>query len=80
MSHGRLASRLSCKARKALTLIIICKLFNDKLFHTFLAYTVVGTIDFYHFILLSLTWALPGGHQVSTKQNQLASFSPTLFI
>ena len=33
-----------------------------------------GTIDFYHFIPLSLALTLPGGHKVSAKQNVLASF------
>ena len=36
---------------------------------------LTGTIDFYHFILLSLTLTLPGGHKVSAKRNLLASFS-----
>ena len=41
---------------------------------------LIGTIYFYHVRLLSLTLTLPGGHNVSAKQNLLASFSPTLFI
>ena len=40
---------------------------------------LIGTIDFYHFMPLSLTLTLPGAHKVSTKQILLASFSPTLF-
>ena len=40
----------------------------------------IGTIDFYHFIPLSLTLNLPWNHKVSMKQNLLASVSPTLFI
>ena len=40
----------------------------------------LGTIDFNHFIPLSLTLTLPGGHKVSAKQNLLASFSCLLFI
>ena len=40
----------------------------------------ICTINFYHFIPLSLTLTLPGGHKVSTKQNLLASFSRTLFV
>ena len=41
---------------------------------------LIGTMDFCHFIPLSLTLTLPGGHKVSTKQNLLASFSWPLFI
>ena len=44
------------------------------------SYLPIGTIDFYHFILLLLTLTLPGGHKDSAKQNLLASFSRTLFI
>ena len=40
----------------------------------------IGTIDFYHFIPLSLTLTLAGGRKVSTKQNLLASFSETFFV
>ena len=40
----------------------------------------IGNVDFYHFVLLSLTLILPGGHKVSAKQNMLASFSPTFFF
>ena len=39
----------------------------------------IGNIDFYHFIPLSLTLTLCGGHKVNTVQNLLASFSHTLF-
>ena len=46
----------------------------------FIPAMLIGTIDFYQFILFSLTLALPGGHMVSAKQNLLASCSPTLFI
>ena len=35
---------------------------------------LIGTIDFYHFVPLSLTLTLPGGDKVSAKQNLLASF------
>ena len=38
----------------------------------------IGTINVYHFVLLSLT--LPGGHKVSTEQNLLASFFFFLFF
>ena len=38
-----------------------------------------GTIDFCHFIPLSLTLTLPGPHKVSIKQNVVASFSLSLF-
>ena len=37
---------------------------------------LVGTIDFYHYIPLSLTLTLPGGHKVNAKQNLWASFLP----
>ena len=37
----------------------------------------IGTIDFNHFIPVTLT--LSGGHKVNAKQNQLAWFSCTLF-
>ena len=37
----------------------------------------IGTYGFYHFIPLSVTLTLAGGHKVSTKQNLLASFSYT---
>ena len=32
----------------------------------------IGTIDFYHFIPLSVALTLAGGHKVSAKQNLLA--------
>ena len=41
---------------------------------------LIGTIDFYHLIPLSLTLTLPGGHKVSAKQNLLASYSRTVLI
>ena len=41
---------------------------------------LVGTIDSHHFILLSLTFILSGGHKVRAKQSLLASVSQTLFI
>ena len=41
---------------------------------------VAGTIDFYHFILLSLTLTLAGGHKISAKQNLLASVSHILLL
>ena len=37
-----------------------------------------GTIDFFHFVPLSLTLTLPGGRKFSAKRNILASFSHTL--
>ena len=40
---------------------------------------LIGNIDFYHFIPLSLTLTLLGGHKVSAKQNLLAAFSGCLF-
>ena len=41
---------------------------------------LIGAVDFYHFIPLSLTLTLPGGHTVCENWNLLASFSPKLFI
>ena len=46
----------------------------------FLPAMLIGTIDFKHFVLLSLTLTLPGGLKVSAMQNLLASFSHTLLI
>ena len=46
----------------------------------FIPAMLIGTIDFNHFILLSLILTLPAGHKVIAKQNLLASFSTTLFI
>ena len=46
----------------------------------FIPAMLIGTIDFYCFMRLTLTLSLPAGHKVSTKQNLLASFSPTFFI
>ena len=44
----------------------------------FIPAMLIRTIDFCHFILPSLTFTLPGGHKVSTKQNPFTSFSCTL--
>ena len=41
---------------------------------------LIGTIDFYGHIPLSLTSTLPWGHKVGAKQNLLASFSGTFFF
>ena len=41
---------------------------------------LIGNIDFHQVILPSLAWTLSGGHKVGTKQNLLASFSPTPFV
>ena len=46
----------------------------------FIPAMLAGTIDLYHFILLSLTLTLAGGHKISIKQNLLASFSHILSI
>ena len=49
----------------------------------FIPAMLTGTIDFYHFIPLSLTLTLSWGHKVSAKQDLLALFSlfsPTLFF
>ena len=40
---------------------------------------LIGTIDFYHFIPLSVTLTMAGGHTVCAKQNMLALLSHTLF-
>ena len=45
----------------------------------FIPAMLIVTIDFYHFIPLSLTLTSPTCHKVSAKQNLLASFSHTLF-
>ena len=44
----------------------------------FIPAMLIGTTDFYHIILLSVTLTLAWGCKVSTKQNLLASFSRTL--
>ena len=49
---------------------------STKVLHTCDAYTFIGTIDFYHFILLSLNLTLPVGHLVKAKQNLLLHFLP----
>ena len=72
MSRVRSTGRFAC-----LTLDITCKLFNQ---FFFIAAMLIGTIDFYHFVPLSLILILPGGHKVNAKQNLLSSFSQTLFI
>ena len=41
---------------------------------------LIGTIDFCHFISLSLTLTFLWGHRVSAKQNLLASFSWTFHL
>ena len=46
--------------------------------NVFIPAQLIGTIDFYHFMPLSLTLS-QGGHKVSAKQNLFASFSPTFF-
>ena len=71
VSRVRLAGCLDMA--KDLTLDISQKLFNQ----TFIPAMLVGTIDLYHFVLLSLSLTLSGGHKVSVKQNLLASFSHT---
>ena len=48
--------------------------------NVFIPALLIGTIDFCHFIPLSLTLSLPGAHKGSMKQNLLGSFSPTLCI
>ena len=46
----------------------------------FILVMLIGTMDFYHFVPLYVILTLPGSHNVSTKQNLLASFYHTLFI
>ena len=35
---------------------------------------LLGTIDFYHFVPLSMTLTFAEGHKVSANQNLMASF------
>ena len=44
----------------------------------FIPAMLIGTIDFYHLMPLSLTFR--GGHKINAKQNIMASFSPILLI
>ena len=60
------ASQLSFM-EKMLALVIIYKLSTK----FFVGAMLVGTIDFYHFLLLSLSLTLPGGLKVNAKQNLL---------
>ena len=45
----------------------------------FIPAMLIGTINFYHFIPLSLTLPFAGDHKVSTKQNLLASIFSHIF-
>ena len=49
--------------------------FQQKLFHTHHAYTVIGIIDIYHFIPLSLALTLAEVHKVSGIQKLMGLFS-----
>ena len=40
----------------------------------FIPVVLISTIDFDHFIPLSLTMILPGGHEVNAQQNPLTHF------
>ena len=62
---------------KTLLMDITRKLYNH---FFFISAMLIGTVDFYHFNLLSLTLMLPGDHKVNAKKNALASFSYALFI
>ena len=42
--------------------------------HFFTLALVIGTVNFYHFIPLSMTLTLVGGHKISAEQNLLVSF------
>ena len=75
-SSGRSDGRPSCVAIN-LTLGITHKQFNQFIF---LPAMLIRTIAFYHYVPLSLTLTLPGGHKVSAKQNVLASVFRALFI
>ena len=44
----------------------------------FIPLILIGTVDLYHFIPLSVTLTFVAGHKVSTKQDLLATFSRTL--
>ena len=68
-----LYGRPSCMA-KFLLLDMTCKLLNQ--IFSYVPYVQVQA----PFIPLLLTLTLPGGHKVSSKQNLLASFSPTLIV
>ena len=48
---------------------------------SFIPAMLIGTIDFHHFMPLSVAFnlTLAGGHKVSVKQNLLTPFSHTLF-
>ena len=39
--------------------------------NVFIPAMLIGTTDFYHFIPLSLSLTLPGGHSISTKQKPI---------
>ena len=64
MSRVCLAGKPTSYMAKALTLNITRKLFNQIFF---IRAILLGTTDFCHFVLLSLTLTLPGGHKVSAK-------------
>ena len=74
ISHVRLAGQPSCVA-KTLILDNTCRLLPN----SFVPAMLIGTIDFCHFIPLSVTVTLAGGHMVSTELNLLTSFSHAFF-
>ena len=51
----------------------MCKLFIQTFFMSVIL-ILIGTIDFYHFIPLSVTVTLAGGHKGGTKPSLLVSF------
>ena len=73
-SSGHPAGSLSCIV-ETLRLDIARKGVNQ---FFFIPAMLISTIDSYHFVPLSLTLTLPGGHRVSVMQNLLTSFSGTI--
>ena len=70
LSHSCLSSWLAEPSilAKTLTLDITCELLNVIFFTPAMH---IGSIDFNHFVPLSLTLTFPGGHKVSGKQKHL---------
>ena len=76
MSRVRPVGRPSSCMAKTLTLDIMRTLFIQ---FRFMPAMLIGTIDVYHFIPLSLTLTLPGGQKVNAKQNCWLHFLPRFF-
>ena len=78
--YGADLSRESCLVgHAALCLSVLHGTHINARKYIFIPAMLAGTIDFYHFIPLSLTLALPKDHKLSVKKNLMASFSHTLF-